>query len=146
MDCSGAGTGENNNVALSFFFLANLISEGAGPLRSLQMVFFFFIAQSCKSLLCPIYWQSTRRQQSAWFGREHFANIALLNHLYFRSRLRYPPALSHARHRVCGTKMHDLIVYVNNKLLGRWTSRKVSQLISFNSAFTLENTCMFILD
>ena len=34
MDCSGAGTGENNNIAPSFFFLANLISEGIGKVHS----------------------------------------------------------------------------------------------------------------
>ena len=33
MDCSGAGAGENNGVALSFFFPTDLVQEGSGKVH-----------------------------------------------------------------------------------------------------------------
>ena len=137
MDCPGTGTGENNNITLSFFFLANLISKGSGKVHSSH---FKWLAS-----LCSVFWQGACRQHSVRFGREHFANIALLNHLLdFSSQLWYPLVLSYTCHYVCATKMHDFIVWVNNKLPSKWSSRKVSRLVSFNSTFTLKNICMLI--
>ena len=139
MDCSGACTCENNKVALSSFLFANLVTKRSGKVYSGHFEW--------PAPLCSVFWQSTCRRHSVWSGGEHFANIALLdNFLNFGSQLRYPPVLSHTCHCVRSSKMHDLIVCVNNKLLSKWSSRKVRWPVSFNSAFTLENTCMFISD
>ena len=105
MDCSGAGTGENNNIPLSFFFLAKLVTEQSGKLYCGHLKW--------SAALRSVFWKGTCWQYSGWFGREYFADIALLNDLLdFSSQLWYAQTLSRTCHRGCCGKMHDLIVCV----------------------------------
>lgn len=139
MNRSGAGTGENNDVALSLFFLTDLVKEGSGKVHS------GYFKRSPP--LSSIFWQSATYWHSIRFGRVHLTDVAVLNDLlHFRSQLWYPPVFSQARHRVPHTKMHDLIVDVKDELLHKYTTRKVNRLISFNSTFTPENSCTVIFD
>ena len=105
MDCSGAGTSENNNIRLSFFFLAKLVTEQSGKLYCCHLKW--------SAALRSVSWKGTCRQYSGWFGREYFADIALLNDLLdFSPHLWYPQTLSPTCHHGCRAKMHDLIVCV----------------------------------
>ena len=105
MDCSGAGTGENNNIPLSFFFLAKLVTEQSGELYCGHLKW--------SAALRSVFWKGTCWQYSGWFGRQYFADIALVNDLLdFSSQLWYAQTLSRTCHRGCSAKMHDLIVCV----------------------------------
>ena len=73
MNCSGAGTSENNNIPLSFFFLAKLVTEQSGKLYCVHLKW--------SAALRSVFWKGTCWQYSGWFGREYFADIALLNDL-----------------------------------------------------------------